>query len=169
MSSSFSLARPGRFARHRVTAAVLVGIEWWWDRLSQPWCGLHLKKPPAPSPHMIFVDTSTSWGIGLVIDGQWQAWQLVPGWKGNSHSIGWAEMVAIKSATRTVVAMGLRDLHPVFRSDNMPCFPFGQYGCGQRAQSRSLSQNATEHITSAHCFAFLFVQLIPFDRICFNP
>lgn len=36
LSSSFSLARPNQFSRHRVTAAVLEDIEWWRDRLSQP-------------------------------------------------------------------------------------------------------------------------------------
>lgn len=56
---------------------------------------------------MISVDASTSWGIVLVIDGQWQAWQLVPGWKSDGRDIGWAEMVAIEFVTHTVVAMGL--------------------------------------------------------------
>ncbi|CAL1715691.1 unnamed protein product [Somion occarium] len=44
---------------------------------------------------VLFVDASTSWGIGLVANGKWLAWQLKPGWKSDGRDIGWAEMVAI--------------------------------------------------------------------------
>lgn len=118
-TAAFSSAHADHFIHHKITSNVLLDIAWWQNQLLLPWCGLHLKKPPEPSSSRIYVDTLTSWGVGLIIDGKWQAWWLIPGWKFEGRDIGWAEMVAIEPATRTVIAMGICSSHFIFNFDNM--------------------------------------------------
>jgi hypothetical protein len=41
-------------------------------------CGSSLSRPPPPSPCKFWVDTSSSWGIGIVSDQEWDSWKLCP-------------------------------------------------------------------------------------------
>ena len=54
-------------------------------------------------PHLhcdpdMWVDASMSWGIGLVVNSCWAAWQPLDGWKEAGHDIGWAEMTTMELA-----------------------------------------------------------------------
>ena len=73
---------------------------------------------PTPHPSEIFIDTSTSWGIGFVMDGKWLAWELIPGWKTDDRDIGWAEMVAVELGLCATIAAGIHSPHLISRSDN---------------------------------------------------
>lgn len=68
LASSFALNSPS-YLLHRVPAIVAADASWWIDRLLNSWCGLDIREPPAPLPTSLFVDASTSWGIGLVLNG----------------------------------------------------------------------------------------------------
>ncbi|KAF5372040.1 hypothetical protein D9615_008035 [Tricholomella constricta] len=122
---------------HRVTPDVSIEIAWWTDQLSNSWCGLDIVRPPPPLDLPIFVDASTSWGIGFFLNGKWLAWKLLPGWKSDDRDIGWAEMVAVDLALRACISSGLRDCHIVIRSDNS-----GVVGALAAGRSRNSQQNA---------------------------
>jgi hypothetical protein len=82
---------PGE-ARHKLSKSVADDIDWWRQRLQDEFVGMKIVCPPEPSNHQLFVDASTSWGIGLILDGKWLAWQLKEGWDTDGREIGWAEM-----------------------------------------------------------------------------
>jgi hypothetical protein len=123
--------------RHKLPNQAHQDIEWWKQRISQPFIGLNIVRPPDPLPLKLYVDASTSWGIGLVLDGRWLAWQLKDHWQCDGREIGWAEMVAIELATHTLITAKYRDCHIVIHSDNM-----GVVGALASGRSRGTQQNA---------------------------
>jgi len=46
----------------------------------------------------IWVDASSSWGIGLLEGNHWAAWRLLSGWQSHGQEIGWDEAISIKLA-----------------------------------------------------------------------
>jgi hypothetical protein len=69
----------------------------------QTWLGLlsipnvfHVLHSRATINPDIWVDTSTDFGIGLVVGHKWQAWKLKDGWKAGRCNIGWAESAALE-------------------------------------------------------------------------
>jgi hypothetical protein len=123
-------------SRHRITTPISDDISWWRSRLSADWCGMKVACAPTPHASEIFIDASTSWGIGFIMDGKWLAWELIPGWKTDDRDIGWAEMVAVELGLRAVIAAGIRSSHIIFRSDNT-----GVVGAMQVSMSRNHQKN----------------------------
>ena len=70
------------------------------------------------SPVEFWVDASSSWGVGLVFDGTWDAWKFSPGWDSDGRYIGWAEIVAIELGLLFAVHCGYTDTHFLIKSDN---------------------------------------------------
>ena len=99
--------------------------------------GLKIVRPPEPLSSELFVDASTTWGIGLILDSKWLAWELKEGWKSDGRDIGWAEMVAVELAVRTLVTAKYTNCHVIVRSDNMGVTGALAAGC-----SRGTRQNA---------------------------
>ncbi|KIJ07705.1 hypothetical protein PAXINDRAFT_158345 [Paxillus involutus ATCC 200175] len=119
LSSSFK--DPSKsFIRHRIPSPALADITWWRETLSADWVWLlgPISTPSDPLPNSIFVDASTSFGIGLLLDGRWLAWRLLDGWNTDGCDISWAEMVAIDLGLRTLIHSGFKDCHLLFHSDN---------------------------------------------------
>ena len=133
---SGSFANKHRLARHRVSKVVSSDVDWWRMRLSSGRCTLVIGELPAPSPFEIYVDASTSWGIGCVMDSKWLAWRLKPGWKTDGRDIGWAEMVAVLLALTALVARGISNAHFILRSDNQ-----GVCGALEGGKLRNEQQN----------------------------
>ena len=67
----------------------------------------------------IFVNASTSWGIGLLADSHWAAWCLLPNWETCGCGVGWAEGVALELAVYWLVATSLHDADVTIQSDNL--------------------------------------------------
>lgn len=124
------------FVRLPIPSLVLSDLAWWTRTLSQPFCGSTLYIPPLATGLDIFVDASTSWGIGLVINGRWMAWYLRSGWRSEGRNIGWAEMVAVELAIRYLIAEGYENTRVCIQSDNQ-----GVIGALQAGYSRSSQQN----------------------------
>jgi hypothetical protein len=135
MVSAFDGAR-SRFSRWNPGAAVLDDIAYWRAELAKPFCGSALYDPPPPSSVEFWVDASTSFGVGVVFNGQWIAWKLRTGWEADGREIGWAEMIAIELGIRVAIELGFRDTHFVVRSDNTGVI--GSVGAGK---ARNLEQN----------------------------
>jgi len=51
----------------------------------------------------VWVDSSTDWGIGMVLRIQWATWKLIPGWKASGRDIGWAKSIALKLAVLIII------------------------------------------------------------------
>ena len=124
------------WTRHRVPHEMAVDLEWWRSMLSSPFCGSEVWEPVAPLEEELYVDASTSWGIGLVFRGKWLAWELIPGWKDEGRDIGWAEMVAVELAMRTLISNGFHSCHVILRSDNQ-----GVVGALKASQCRNSESN----------------------------
>jgi len=82
------------------------------------------------------VDASSSWGIGVVLDNEWDFWALRPGWDKDGRNIGWAEMVAIELGLRLAIHKGYTDVHFIIKSDNQ-----GVIHAIEGGKSRSPEQN----------------------------
>jgi hypothetical protein len=70
---------PNKWAAHHVPTSVLGDLRWWWDMLSLP-CIARSLCPHTLYDSSIYVDASSSWGLGMVQDWQWAAWRLSPVW-----------------------------------------------------------------------------------------
>ena len=116
--------------------SVLTDIIWWRTQLSSSFCGSMLSKPPPLSPVDLWVDASSSWGIGVIFDREWDAWQLRSGWNKDGRNIGWAEIVAIELGLLLAIHHGYSDTHFLVRSDNQ-----GVIQAIQGGKSRSPEQN----------------------------
>jgi hypothetical protein len=62
---------------------------------------------------------ATGWGIGLILNRKWLAWQLKDGWNTENCEIGWAEMVAVELAIYTLISVHLIKCHIIVWSDNI--------------------------------------------------
>jgi hypothetical protein len=103
--------------------------------------GLKILCPPEPlSSELFFVDASMTWGIGLILDSKWLTWELKEGWKSDGRDIGWAEMVAVELAVRTLITVKYTNCHVIIHSDNM-----GVTGALTAGRSRGTRQNAILH------------------------
>lgn len=97
--SSFDLSLPGKspFIRHRPNVNVFSDIDWWIASLSNPICPRRFLRFPLPLSNLsIFVDASTSWGIGVLIDAHYYAWQWKAGIQKKWKEIGVGEMFAVE-------------------------------------------------------------------------
>lgn len=111
-------------------------ILWWTSQLSQQFFGCSVASPPPVLPLRIFVDASTSWGIGILINNKWAAFRLSSAAFSSSRSIGWAEMVAVELAVSLLCSIHPRNSHFLIHSDNQ-----GVIG----AIDSSFSRGATQH------------------------
>ena len=132
------------FIRKTPNASVLSDIEWWRTQLNTNFCGSVLARPPPTSPVEFWVDASSSWGVGIVFGGEWDAWKFSLGWNKDGRNIGWAEIIAIELGLLFAIHKGHPGSHFLIKSDN-----HGVIQAIEGGKSRSPSQNAVlQHITT---------------------
>ncbi len=111
-------------------------LRWWEDALSSSDIS-RLLKPYGPTLILeIFVDASTDWGIGIIIDGFWDTWHLIPGWKDQGRNIGWLKALAVELVIYTLEEHGIHDASVTVHSYNQ-----GVIGSFDKGQSHSISMN----------------------------
>ena len=84
-----------RHRRHHITQEVHLDLCWWQSILS----GQGISRSFLPHLHLdpdVWVDTTMSWGIGLVVKGCWAAWKLLEGWRARDGDISWAKTIAME-------------------------------------------------------------------------
>ena len=126
--------------KRRLPASTATDMLWWKDKLKEEFIGMRILHPPKPLEMSLFVDTSTTWGIRLILDGKWLAWQFREGWNFNSHEISWEEMVAVEMAVHTLISVKFNNCHMVICSDNM-----GVIGALGTGKSCGVQQNLILH------------------------
>jgi hypothetical protein len=127
---SFIAKFPHQFAKHNIPLAVLDSLRWWQALLRNPHASRSLSPHSLLDPD-VWVDASTSWGIGLMVGLRWAAWQLCEGWKSHDHDIGWAEAVALELAVRWLCSAGFSDAEIVIHGDNTGVIGAFDKGCSQ--------------------------------------
>ncbi|THH17690.1 hypothetical protein EUX98_g9078 [Antrodiella citrinella] len=133
---TFIASYPNPYAPRFPPKSVVSDLRWWLNLLQLPRVSRPLESRGALLDLEIWVDTSTSWGIGILVEGQWDAWKWKAGWKGHGRDIGWAEMIAVELTIRVVECLGHRNAHILIRSDNS-----GVVGAFSRGRSRNFEVN----------------------------
>jgi hypothetical protein len=88
----------------------------------------------------LFVDASTSWGIGIIMGGKWMTFKLSDGWKVPSRDICWLETVAIELLIYVLKAKVVKNLTLLIHSDNQ-----GTIGSLDKGRSRNYHINLSIH------------------------
>jgi len=133
--ASFKESDP-TFVKHTLPPRLNDDIAWWSEKLCQKFVGMKIIRPPPPIDIRLYVDASTSWGIGLTLGDRWLAWEFKEGWKSDGREIGWAEMVAVDLVLRTLLSSRYSNCHIVIHSDNQ-----GVVGALAAGASRGQQQN----------------------------
>ena len=100
--SSFLSKFPNDYVCHHLPKPVIESLRWWQAILAIP-CVPRSLTPQCLVDPDIWVDTSTDWGIGMVIADHWAAWKLIADWNSHGRDIGWAESIALELAVLMIV------------------------------------------------------------------
>lgn len=114
-------------------------LQWWSAALATKPVRLLTQELEIDDVLEIWVDASSAFGIGAVIDGEWLAWRWKEGWKGfgqDGHNIGWAEMIGIELVVRALAVLGKTDCNCLIRSDNK-----GAIDAIKKGASRNIPSN----------------------------
>jgi hypothetical protein len=106
------------YLRRFPSRALLSDLSWWSSQFSAESFSRTILPPGPVSPLGIYVDASTSWGIGIVVDDRWMAFKLRTGWKIPGRDIGWLETLAVELLAYILEALDLRNTRVVIHSDN---------------------------------------------------
>jgi hypothetical protein len=142
-----------KYATRRPPSPVITELIWWFDTLSIPSVARPLVKHGPRLNKFLYVDASTSWGIGITANGLWDAWQCKPGWRSKTRHIGWLEGVALELLIYAIEERGLHDVHLLVHSDNK-----GIIGAFDKGRSRNFDINLSIR-RSAYVLASLNVSL----------
>jgi hypothetical protein len=118
LSNFMSGYHTNSFITHHLSDSFIKTLLWWKNWLSNPlaFCQLH---PVGPlQDHGIYVDASTSWGIGLIISNLWHAFQLVNNWKIPGHNICWLESIALELVIYFLCQLHFTNIHMLIHSNN---------------------------------------------------
>ena len=116
--------------------SMMTDLRWWLHTLDDPTFYRKLL-PRSPSQDLgLFVDASTSWGIGIIVAGQWMAFKLLDDWKVEGRNICWLETVAVEILLYILEAMGVANTRLLIYSDNQ-----GTIGSLAKGRSRNFHIN----------------------------
>lgn len=125
-------------------------LEWWSSMLAQPRVGMQLCTQAVPDDSFgLYCDASSSFGIGVVIKGQFDLFQLSPDWRTSGDSprdIGWAEFAAVEIIVSFLLqTYNLFNTHVLVHTDNK-----GVLGAWNKRSSRNVAQNEVlSHVLSS--------------------
>jgi hypothetical protein len=154
-SATFPRAYKQRFLKKAPPKRAVDEVSWWTSQLSTEHCSSVITPPPPTAQLTIHSDASTSFGLGVTIEGHFMAWKLLPGWKAEERDIGWAKAIAVEMALEWVMALGTHDASLTIHCDNLGVV--GAWTCGR---SRNRQQNDTiARITARAASANLWISL----------
>lgn len=134
---------------------VITDLKWWKETLSSTFS--RVLAPLTDTLDLgIFVDASTSWGIGLIFGYRWMAFKLRPGWdtrtpSGVRRGIAWLEMVAVELMIYVIHSLGYTHSKVLIHSDNM-----GVIGAVARGRSTNYHLNLSiRRMAAITCSEFI--------------
>lgn len=137
---------------------------WWLLRLADPSAYRQLHPiGPLQDPH-IYVDASTSWGIGIIVGDFWHAFPLVPDWKVSGHDICWLEAVALELMFYFLCQLHFANTHIIIYSDNN-----GAIGAHTKHCSPNIPINLCVHWTYAALIEHLIWPKLIYIESELNP
>lgn len=98
--------------------SLMPALRWWREILQRPGFSRSLTPRSRYDPD-VWVDASTSWGIGVIIGNKWAAWRWADGWQRQGRDIFWAEMIALELACLYLEQLGCMNMDIVVHSDNV--------------------------------------------------
>lgn len=140
MGSHFS----NQWSRHHI-----YDILWWKKTLSLPSASRSLL-PCLQVSYNIWVDASTSWGIGILIDQRWMAWKLHSGWDSDGRDIGWAESVSVELAVLWITEQNLIDREILIHGDSTGVIDSYKKGHSRNIPCNSSIQCITASLISSN-------------------
>jgi hypothetical protein len=115
------------------SSAIITDLKYWQHLLSIPSVFHSLATWPRIDLD-IWVNVSTSWGIGLSVGGLWHVWKLRSGWKHECRDIGWAESIALEFAIWHIHGLSIRSSLVIVHLDNQGSIGQYRHGCGSNLQ-----------------------------------
>ena len=136
MSNFISSFMDNEFILRYPPQSMMSDLRWWLHTLNDS--TFYRKLPPhSPCQDMgLFIDASTSWGIGIVVAGKWRAFRLCQGWKVEGRDICWLETVAVEVLVYILEAMEVANTTLLIHSDNQ-----GTIGSIGKGRSRNFHIN----------------------------
>jgi len=110
--------------------SMISDLKWWFDVLANRLAFICSLLPIGPLQDLgIYVDASTSWGIGILIASQWVAFHLLDGWKISSRDICWLKSLAIEFTFYFLEAMQYSHINSLIHSDSQGAIRAFEKGC----------------------------------------
>lgn len=120
------------FLHQHPPPSVLTDLRWWLRMLDVPDFYRELRPCKELEDLGLYVDASTSWGIGVIIGDRWAAFKLKDGWKTEGRDICWLETLALEFLVYFLEAMDIHDVNLLIHSDNQ-----GAIGSVDKGRSRN--------------------------------
>lgn len=136
LSNFISSFQQRTFTSRYPPRSVISDLSWWESTLSVPGISRTLLPRGSALDLSLYVDASTSWGIGIIFGGKWDAWRLIEGWRGPSRDIGWLEGIALELLIYILEEQCLSDVHLLIHLDNQ-----GVIGAFDKGRSRNFEVN----------------------------
>ena len=124
------------FSHRYPPRSMMSDLRWWLSSLNKPDFYRELKIRGPVQDMGLFVDASTSWGIGIVVGSEWAAFKLATGWKLPGRDICWLETVAVEILIYILEAKGINNTTLLIHSDNQ-----GTIGSLDKGRSRNFHIN----------------------------
>lgn len=151
------------FTRRHASESVRKTLLWWYNRLSDRYAYRQLHPLQPLQDIGIYVDASTSWGIGIIIRERWYAFQLVDNWKVKGRDICWLEAVALELLVYFLIQLRFSEVHLLMHSDNN-----GAIGAHTKGRSHNVAINLcvrrTYMATAEHLIIPRFIYIASADN-----
>jgi len=144
--------------------SVITDLKWWLNTLSIPNVNRHLRPRGIAQDFRIFVDASTSWGIGIVLGDEWAAFRLSASWKVEGRDICWLETVAIELLIYLLDERSFHDIRLLIHSDNK-----GTIGALEKGRSRNRHINSSIRRTYAVLLPLFITPELEYVASIANP
>ena len=153
--SNFAASFKGDEFIHRFPSRSLItDLKWWLKELTVMNFYRQLIPCGDPLDLGIYVDASTSWGIGIIVEGEWLALKHKPEWKLPGRDIGWLETVAAELVVYILEARDIHDSTVIIHSDNQ-----GTIG----SMTKGRSPNPHINLSIQRTYSVLCPNFITFD------
>lgn len=126
-------------------------IDWWKNSLNNAYISQPIPGPCTVLDFHAYSDASSGHGIGIIVNGFWRAWELIPGWKRDGRDIGWAEGVGFEFLIRTIVGSQTTGVHFKVYGDNRGIVEGWWAGRSRNRASNEVFKRVHRVLASAKC------------------